>query len=112
MQHTLAGSTISKKGQGNIVSSLVFFRKCQSCTCTDLCSYNSISSKEIGILPEEVHTTALSFGTTSGFAIQFSHAGFRGYSFGKCQAMITVAGYKGVFLAGSGHTTGRNGFLP
>src|SRR5690349_3648083 len=112
MQYALAGSSISKEAEHHIISILVFFCKCQSCSGTDLCTYNSVTTKEVNILSKEVHTSSLSFGTTCGFTIEFCHTAIYRYTFCNCQSVIPVSCNKRILRFGSCHTSCSYCLLP
>ncbi len=95
MQHTLTGRTVSEIGQANIVCAFVFFSKSQSCTGTDLGAHDAVTTEEVLVLSEEVHTATFTFGASGSFSIELSHAGFGAHAFGKSQSMITVSGNEG-----------------
>src|SRR6476620_11550546 len=112
MQHTLPGSSITKIGQHHVICSAVLFRKSQPGTCTDLGTYNSMSTIKILFLTKKVHASTLSFCTSRGLAIQFSHTGINGYSFSYSQPMIAVSGNEHVFRFSGSHASGSYSFLP
>ena len=72
MEHSLPGSTVSKKCETNIVSTLIFFGKCKSCTCSNLRTNYTMTAKKFHIFTKKVHTSALSFCTTCCFSIKFA----------------------------------------
>ena len=61
MEHPLAGSTIAKKRKRYIVVTVVLIGKCNTCTCANLCTHNTMTAKETNIGTKKVHTSTFTF---------------------------------------------------
>ena len=99
MQSALSDSAIAKEARGHIVIPYIFSANAMPAPQWYLSTYDTMTSKEIVFLAEEVHGTSLAFGAPCGFAIEFSHRLIAAHAFGQGQPMVTVCGDDGVFLA-------------
>src|SRR6478672_11637287 len=112
MQHTLAGSSITKISQYHIVSTTVLFCEGQPGACTDLGAYDTMSPVKILFLTKKVHASTFTLRTSCGFAIQFSHTGIYRYPFSNGQTVIAVSSDEHIFWFCGSHTSGSYRFLP
>ena len=112
MQHTLPCSAITKKHNGYVTGTPVFFCKCQTCSGAYLCTYYTMTTKKTNINTKKVHTSTFTLAASGGFAIKLSHTRIRSYPFCDCKRMATIGSYKFIFGISGSHTPCGYGFLP
>src|SRR5688572_21354135 len=112
MQNSLAGSPVSKKAKYHIIGAAILLSKCQSRSCSNLCTHNSMTSPKTHVLSKKVHASTLPLCTTGCLTIQFGHTAIHINTFCNSQSMITISGNKSIFRTRGSHTSCGNCFLP
>src|ERR1035437_8391370 len=94
MQHPLPCSSISKHADHHISSSFIMLCKSKPRPCSYLCTYNTMSSKELFFHSKKVHASAISFAAPGSLSKKLSHAAFYTYALCYCKRMVAVTGNK------------------